>query len=74
MDNELVERVARAMCVAEGLDPDAEALVSADDIFGQRRGEDVLLGAIPAPTWKRYARMARMHLSAQDAVMRPAGT
>jgi hypothetical protein len=56
----MVERVARAMCLAEGLDPDAD----------WREGESVTLAvAIPdgeAQRWQTYVRQARAAITAMQ--------
>ena len=69
----LITDMARAMCSADGVDPDREVSLKASEQFQCVRGEDVLLSGAYGPAWKQYTRLARLHLAARDVLLPEAG-
>lgn len=56
-----VERVARAMCVAEDLDPDKEVESGWDEWVGRRAG------------WRAFENLAKIAIAAMPPIVRPTG-
>jgi hypothetical protein len=67
IDDETLERVARAMCQADGKDPDQRHPTGDVETVRAAGGgssqEDVTI-----PMWRRYLREARMHIAADQAI------
>ena len=66
--HELIEKMARAMCAAEGVDPDNDVELEVSEAFETPRAEDVLLTHGVGPAWKRYKRLAKLHLAAHEVL------
>lgn len=61
MDDEVLERVARAICKAHGVNPDAEYGCSYDTVVGYREGSAPASKRVvlTMPVWKTYECVAR---------------
>ena len=68
-DDPLLERVARAICEADGLDPDAryETGKLLPGEADKERGKE----AETRPNWVRFCRQARLFLAAHEALTGP---
>ena len=62
-DEERIARVARAMCVADGQDPEAESTVGVGEAEDGRSYQQVT-----APAWTTYADEARRMIAAVKAM------
>ncbi|MGI4765495.1 MAG: hypothetical protein ACRYGP_10620 [Janthinobacterium lividum] len=66
LDEDRIVRVARALCVLDGLDPETEITVGADVVEeggGERYHE------VTAPAWTTYADEARRMIAAVRAMV-----
>ena len=65
-DEDRTIRVARALCVADGNDPEAEIMVGLDDVEDEAGWRLYL--PIAAPTWISYVGEARRMIAAVRAL------
>jgi hypothetical protein len=68
MTDELIEKLARAMCEADGVDPEARASGGPND-FAEKRSQwnGYAVGQF-GPAWHQYRRQARLFLAARAAL------
>lgn len=70
MDEKLIERVARAMCIADGRDPDGLTIADmSPDNENRHDGALVVMMAASAriPRWKNYRIVAARHIAGAEA-------
>lgn len=63
-----IERVARAMAIADGLDPDAEAQGGPNAFKLQAKDFNGYALACRGPNWKTYQRQANLILAALSSL------
>jgi hypothetical protein len=66
-DDTVIESVARAMCVADGRNPDERATVAVSQVLTageMHAGERI---AVAEPLWRHYRRAAILHITASNA-------
>jgi hypothetical protein len=62
-----IERLARAFCAAEGIDPDIEhEATEAGDLWGVTPTGSGIFTRFVGPKWRVYGRLARAHVIAHD--------
>jgi hypothetical protein len=66
IDDETLERVARAMCRADGSDPDEARPTGKRTAV--RAAHGITDRALTEPMWKRYEQQARIHIAADHAI------
>lgn len=62
-----VERIARAMAVADGFDPDGQSRGGPNDFALQAKDFNGYALACGGPTWMTYQRQANLFLAAMRA-------
>ena len=65
-DEDRIARVARALCVADGQDPEASITVGIDEVENGDGGEHY--HKVTAPAWTSYAGEARRMIAAVRAM------
>jgi hypothetical protein len=68
MTDELIEKLARAMCEADGIDPEARASGGPNDFAEQRSQWNGYAVGQFGPAWHQYRRKARLFLAARAAI------
>lgn len=66
-DEDGIARMARALCVADGNDPETEIMVGTDDIEPDNSGIDYRR-TITVPAWTTYAGEARHMIAVVQAM------
>jgi hypothetical protein len=68
MTDELIEKLARAMCEADGVNPEANASGGPNDFAEQRSEWNGYAVGCFGPAWHQYRRQARLFLAARAAL------